>query len=124
MPGIELSCVGLRGKTAVDDGIKLAVEVLPARADVVVFFELYAIVVNPCGLELMHRLIRDCPAEHIPTVLASDNRLIDIGRIEEEALPATLKLSIDQVNGFDYVFAKLIVSPPALFGPIFSLITG
>ena len=72
----------------------------------------------------MHRLIRDCPAEHIPTVLASDNRLINIGRIEEEALPATLKLSIDQVNGFDYVFAKLIVSPPALFGPIFSLITG
>lgn len=49
----------------------------------------------------MHKLIRDCPAEHIPTVLASDNRLIDIGRIEEEALPATLKLSIDRVNGID-----------------------
>lgn len=72
----------------------------------------------------MHKLIRDCPAEHIPTVLASDNRLIDIGRIEEEALPATLKLSIDRVNGIDYVFAKPIVSFPALFGPIISLING
>ena len=72
----------------------------------------------------MHKLIRDCPAKHIPTVLASDNRLINIGRIEEEALPATLKLSIDQVNGIDYVFSKPIVSLPALFGPTFSLITG
>ena len=72
----------------------------------------------------MHKLIRDCPAEHIPTVLASDNLLIEIGRIEEEALPATLKLSIDRVNGIDYAFAKPIVSFPALFGPIFSLITG
>ncbi len=120
MPGIEPSCVGLRGKTAVDDSIKLAVEVLPARADVVVFFELYIVVFNPCRLELMHKLIRDDPAVHIPAVLASDNRLINIGRIEEEALTATLKLSIDQVNGIDCVFAKPIASLPALFGPIFS----
>ena len=72
----------------------------------------------------MHKLIRDDPAVHIPAVFASDNCPINIGRIEEEALTATLKLSIDQVDGIDCVFAKPIASLPALFGPIFSLITG
>lgn len=65
----------------------------------------------------MRELIRSCPAEHVPTLLALDNRLIRIGRIEEKALSTTLKLSVNQVNGIDYVFAKPIVSLPAPLDP-------
>lgn len=120
MPSAGQSSIGLLRKAAIDGGVGLTAAVLPARADVVVFFELYIVVFNPYRLELMHKLVRDDPAVHIPTVLASDNRLINIGRIEEEALTPTLKLSIDQANGIDCVFAKPIVSLPALFGPMFS----
>ncbi len=63
----------------------------------------------------MHKLIRDCPAEHIPTVLPIDNLLTKITAIEEETHFMGRKLRIEKVNGVDDAVA--VVTSQVLHAP-------
>lgn len=93
MPGTGQSRVCLLREVAVNYGIGLTVAVLPACADIaVVAFKLLVLAGQPNQLKLGYLVVWDGSAEHVPAVLAADNLLVNVYRVEKEAHPMRSKL--------------------------------
>ena len=102
------SLVGFLGKLAVDDRVRKAVSVLPARADVVVPFKLPVIASQSNRLEILDDAIRDHPAEHVLAMHATDDLLVNINCVKKEGQIAMRNLRVKEVNRIDDIFTELI----------------